>query len=209
MSTTYCEDEQGNVYEINEDGELVPLNAHAETKGGEMIDTARLYALTDEQAAAARITLAYMRRTQIDAEHEAKFAAAYNALMKPVAKAAMKGGEMMGDVPEGYYWDRDDNLFLRKEDGTVELVSFHADLGDTVIALSAEVAALKAQLGGVPYADIDYCAEASKVALPDKAQRVWNWLDACGWIGLEAYDEPEPYPTTEQLNALVELIRKV
>ena len=46
-----------------------------------------LYALTDEEAAAIRITLAYMRRTQIDAEHEAKFSAAYEAMCLPASRA--------------------------------------------------------------------------------------------------------------------------
>ena len=49
----------------------------------------KLYALTDEEAAAIRITLAYMRRTQIDAEHEAKFSAAYEAMRFPTEGASV------------------------------------------------------------------------------------------------------------------------
>ena len=36
---------------------------------------------------------------------------------------------------EKYYWDRDNNLFIKKDDGTFELVSAAADMDDTVIAL--------------------------------------------------------------------------
>lgn len=48
----------------------------------------KLYALTDEDAAAARTTLAYMARTQIDAEHEIKFQRAYAALRTPATVPA-------------------------------------------------------------------------------------------------------------------------
>lgn len=94
-----------------------------------MKDATRWYALTDEEAAAARITLAYLRRTQIDAEHEAKFAAAYDALNKPVAQAETKGGEM--------------SEFTERE---LHLLSQVMELKREVDALRAENAALKVEI---------------------------------------------------------------